>query len=201
MNKALAGLVLLAAAPGASATGVDLALGNESANLAVLLNPYQLYAGGGSELALGAFTSEAGDRLAHVTLMAKGRRQTESSTTMLGAGIRAVYGELEIAEEMLIDDEEDSEKVGAIGLGVQAGVLVSPSRSTPVEIIGEAFMAPSIASFTDAERYIELSARLQVEVIPQAKVYLGYRRLSFDTNDYDSLNIDSGFHVGLQVTF
>ena len=200
MNKALAGLVLLAAAPGASATGVDLALGNESANLAVLLNPYQLYAGGGSELALGAFTSEAGDRLAHVTLMAKGRRQTENSTTMLGAGIRAVYGELEIGEDIVVD-EEDTEKVGAVGLGIQAGVLVSPSRSTPVEIIGEAFMAPSIASFTDAERYVELSARLQVEVIPQAKVYLGYRRLSFDTNDYESLDIDSGFHVGLQVTF
>ena len=200
MKKALAGLALLAAGPAAQATGVDLALGNETANIAVIFNPYQFYAGGGSELALGAFTSEAGDRLAHATLLARGYRQSGESLYSLGAGIRAVYGELEIAEEIVID-EEDTEQVGALGLGIQAGVLLSRSRSTPVEFIGEAFMAPSIASFTDAERYVELTARLQVEVIPQARVYLGYRRLSFDTNDYDSLNIDSGFHAGLKVTF
>ena len=200
MNKALAGLVLLAAAPTAKATGVDLALGNDAANLAVLFNPYQFYAGGGSELALGAFTSEAGDRLAHATLLARGYRQSGNSLYNLGAGIKAVYGELEIDESLVVDGE-DSEKVGALALGVQAGVLLSSSRSTPVEFIGEAFMAPSIASFTDAERFVELAARLQVEVIPQARVYLGYRRLSFDTNDYESLNIDSGFHVGLKVTF
>lgn len=205
MKKALAGLVLLAAAPAmaptpARATGVDLALGNTAASIAVLFNPYQFYAGGGSELALGAFTNEAGDRLAHATLLARGYRRSGNSQYSLGAGIKAVYGDLEIGDDLVIDDE-DSEQVGALALGVQAGVLLSSSRSTPVEFIGEAFLAPSIASFTDAERYLELAARLQIEVIPQARVYLGYRRLTIDTNDYDSLNIDSGFHVGLKVTF
>ncbi len=114
--------------------------------------------------------------------------------------MRAIYGELEIDEDLVVDGE-DSEKVGALALGVQGGVLLSPSRTNPIDFIAEAFMAPSIASFTDAERYLELSVRLQVEVIPQARVYLGYRRLSFDTNDYQSLNSDSGFHVGLKVAF
>lgn len=199
MNKALAGLVLLAAAPGAEAAGVDLSLGNEVANLSVLFNPYQFYEGG-SELALGAFTSEAGDRVVHATLMARNKRLTGQSLYTLGAGIKAIYGELEIDETLVIDGE-DTERVGALGIGVQGGVMLSRSQTSSVEFIGEAFMAPSIASFTDAERYIELAARLQVEVIPQALVYLGYRRLSFDTNDYESLNIDSGFHVGLKLMF
>lgn len=206
MKKVLASVLLLAtvstAASNAAATGIDLSLSNETANLAVVLNPYQFYAGDGSELVLGAFVSEAGDSLFQAALMARGYRQSASGESQyrLGAGLKAVYGEVEIPDEIQIDGE-DSEKVGALGIGIQAGVLLASSRNNPIELLGEAFMAPSISSFTDAERYIELGARLQIEVIPQAVTYLGYRRLSFDTNDYEALRLDSGFHLGLKVTF
>lgn len=200
MKKALAGVLMLVAASGAEATGVDLALSNETAALVLLLNPYQFSAGGGSELALGAFVSEAGDNLFQATLLARGYRQSGNSYYSLAAGLKAVYGDLEISEDLVLDGE-DSEKVGAIGLGVQAGVQLVSSRHTPIELIGEAFFAPSISSFTDAERYLEIGARFQVEVIPQARAYIGYRRLSFDTNDYENVSLDNGFHVGLRVTF
>ncbi len=200
MKKALAGVLMLAGASGAGAAGLDLALSNETANLAVLFNPYQFHAGGGSELVLGGFVNERGDNLLHATLMARGKRQTGNSVYSLGAGFRAIYGELDIDDEIVIEGA-DTETVGALGIGMQAGVLLASSRYTPVELIGEAFLAPSITSFTDADRYMEFGARLQVEVIPQARAYLGYRRMSFDTNDYDGLRIDSGFHFGLNVSF
>lgn len=200
MKKALAGFLLLVSTSSVGAAGLDLSLSNETANLAVLLNPYQFRAGGGSELVVGAFVNETGDNLIYSTLMARGKRQSGNSVYTVGAGFRAIYGELEIPEDIVIDGA-DTETVGALGLGMQAGVLLASSRHTPVELIGEAFMAPSIASFTDADRYTEFGARLQMEVIPQARAYLGYRRLSFDTNDYSALRIDSGFHLGLNISF
>lgn len=198
MNKALVGVLLLASASSAGATGVDLSLSNETANLTVLLNPYG-YAGVGSELGLGGFISEAGDNLLQASLMARGYHQSARSQYRLGAGLKAVYGELEIPEDVRIDGA-DTEQVGALGIGLEAGLLLAQSTN-PVELVGEVFMAPSITSFTDAEQYLEFGARLQIDVIPTAKAYLGYRRLSFDTNDYDALRIDSGFHLGLKITF
>lgn len=200
MKRALAGVLMLASASSVGAAGVDLALSDETANLAVLFNPYQFNQGGGSELVLGGFVTESGDNLLRATMMARGKRQSGNSVYSLGAGFRMVYGELEIDEAIAIDGA-DAEKVGALGLGFQMGVLLASSRYTPIELIGEAFLAPSITSFTDAEQYSEIGARLQVEVIPQARAYLGYRRLSFDTNDYNGLRVDSGFHLGLNISF
>ena len=200
MKKALAGVLMLASASSVGAAGLDLALSNETANIAVLFNPYQFRAGGGSELVLGGLTNETGDNVLHATFMARGKRQSGNSVYSLGAGIRGVFGELEIDESIAIDGD-DSQRVGAIGLGIQGGVLLASSRSTPIELIGEAFIAPSIASFSDADRYTEIAARLQVEVIPQARAYLGFRRLSFYTTDFDGVQVDSGFHLGLNVSF
>jgi len=200
MKKVLAGALLLAGASGADAAGIDLSLSDEAANLLVLFNPYQRYSDGGSELAIGGFVSEAGDNLLQLSLMAQSQRLSGGSLYRLGVGMKAVYGEIEVPEDMRVEDD-DTEQVGALGIGIQAGLLLAASRNNPLEIIGEAFLAPSITSFTDAERYVELSARLEITVIPQAQAYLGYRRLSFDTNDYDSLQLDSGYHLGLKVSF
>ena len=126
MKKALAGLVLLLGPLGVNAGGVDLALSNETANLSLLLNPYQFYEGGGSELALGGFISEGGDSLLHATLMARGYRQSATSQYNLGAGIKAIAGDVEIGDDEVVDSagEADDESVGAVALGFQAGLLI-----------------------------------------------------------------------------
>ncbi len=79
--------------------------------------------------------------------------------------------------------------------------IILSGRNNPVELNFEGFLAPSITSWADAERYTELSARLQVEVIPQAQAYIGYRRIRFDTNDYDDVNLDRSVHLGIKLTF
>ncbi|MEE9319223.1 MAG: YfaZ family outer membrane protein [Granulosicoccus sp.] len=202
MKKALAGLALLLCPLGVNAGGLDLALSNETANLSVLLNPYQFYEGGGSELALGGFISESGDNLLHATLMARGYRQTSTSQYNLGAGIKAIAGDVEISKgEVEGSTAADDESVGAVALGFQAGLLIASSRYNPMELSFEGFYAPSITSFSDAERYSEFSARLQVEVIPQARAYIGYRRMRFNTNDYNNIRLDRSIHIGLKITY
>lgn len=182
------------------ATGLDFALSNETANLSILLNPsYQFTEGGGSELALGGFVSEQGDKLAHATLMARGFRQSGGTHYSLGAGMKAVAGD--IAIPAVAQRAETEESVGAVALGFQLGVLLASSAHNPVELAFEGYLAPSITSFSDAERYAELGARLQIDVIPQARAYIGYRRMQFDTNDYSDVRLDRSVHVGIKLTF
>ena len=200
MKKALAGLCLLVGSSGVQAYGLDFALSNETANLDVLFNPQSFQRVDGSELAVGGFISEAGDSLAHATLMARGHRRTENSMYNLGAGIKAIGGDIQIPDGAVADNGEDTESVGAVAIGFQVGLLFA-SRYNPMELSFAAFLAPSITSFSDAERYSEFSTRLQIEVIPQAQAYIGYRRIRFDTNDYDSVGIDRSVHLGIKLNF
>lgn len=201
MKKTLASIVLLLGTIGAAeASGLDLALSNETANLSLLLNPYPLTGGGGSELAVGGFISEAGDNILHATLMARGYRQSATSQYNLAAGLKALGGQIEVDENNVLPDEDD-ETVGALALGMQAGLLLASSKYNPMELSFEAFYAPSITSFSDAENYAEVAARFQVEIIPQARAYIGYRRMQFDTNDFENVSLDRSIHIGLKITY
>ncbi len=200
MKKLVAGACLLFGSFGAQASGFDVALSNETANLQLLLNPYQFYQGGGSELAVGGFFSEQGDKLAHATLMARGYQQSERSQYSLGAGVKLIAGDIAIPNDVSLGGE-DKESVGALALGFQGGLLLASSRQNPLELSFEGFFAPSITSFSDAEQFSEIGARLQIEVIPQAKAYVGYRRMRFDTNDYSQVRLDRSVHIGIKLTF
>ncbi|MFK7852873.1 MAG: YfaZ family outer membrane protein [Granulosicoccus sp.] len=206
MKKALAGLFLLFGSTTVLASGLDLALSNETANLTFTLNPDPLFYGsqaqevaGGSEIALGAFITEDGANILHATLLARGYRQSVNSQYQISAGMKLIGGEIKVEESRAAAGREET--VGALGLGFQAGLLLRQSPYNPVELSIEGFYAPSITSFTDAERYSEITTRLQVEVMPRARVYFGYRRLRFDTNDFDNVRLDRSAHFGMSISF
>jgi len=199
MKKAFATLALLLTSLSAQATGLDIALSNKTANVAVLLNPYNFRAGGGSELAVGGFINEGGDSLVFASLMVHGVRRLPQQHYNLAAGVKVMTGDIEIGEEFDAPEGE-SESVGALALGFKAGFVI-PSRQNPMELSVEGFMAPNITSFSDAERYSEFNARFQVEIVPQALTYIGYRRMRFDTNDFDNVRLDRSMHLGIKLTF
>jgi len=199
MRKAFVALALLLTSLSAQAAGLDVALSNRTAKIAVLLNPYNFRAGGGSELAIGGFLNEAGDNIAFASLMAHGVRKLPDQQYNLAAGVKLVAGDIEIGEDFE-DDAGDSESVGALALGFKAGFVI-PSRQNPMEISVSGFMAPNITSFSDAESFSEFDARFQVEIIPQALTYIGYRRMRFDTNDYNNIRLDRSVHLGIKLTF
>ncbi len=185
----------------ARAEGLDLALSNETANLNLILNPFSpralrssrnplRAAPRGSELSIGAFVNEIGDNLLHATILARGVNIANGTQYKLGAGMKVIGGDLEI-----------DEKVSALALGFQASVLLGYADTNPIDFTVEGFFAPGITSFSDAEQFSEIAARLQVEVIGQARAYLGYRRISFDTNDFGEQQLDRGIHLGLNITF
>ncbi len=200
MKRLLAGLVLISASAGAQAAGLDLALGSETANVQFLFNPYQIETGSGSELAIGAFVNEGSDVIVSGTLMASGLRQTDISQYNLGAAVKILGAQIDIDEADVVAGE-DAQTLGALALGFKFGVLLNPSRTAPVEAGLEGYYAPNITSFSDAQNYFELAARLQMDIIPQAKAYVGYRRIRADTRLYDSLELDGSLHVGIRLTF
>ena len=172
MKKYLVGMALLIAAGPIWAGGIDLALSNETANLSVILNRDPFYTDqartqdGGAEIAVGGFISEVGDNLVHATLLARGVRQTLNSQYHISAGMKLVGGEIEVGEDR--ENATDSETVGALALGFQGVLLLQESAYNAVELSFEGFYAPNITSFSDAERYGEVSGRWQVECRPLA---------------------------------
>ena len=141
-------------------------------------------------LALGGFVNEAGDNLFHATIMARGVNRAGGTQYKLGAGMKLVGGDLDV-----------DETVSALALGFQTSVLLANTNTNPIDFTFEGFYAPGITSFSDALSYTELAARLQVEIIGQARAYVGYRRLTFETNDFGDQRLDRGVHIGLNITF
>lgn len=191
--RAIAGLLVLAGPAALLAGELDLSLSNETAHLSVQLNPGTRYVPrttSGTDFTIGAFTNETGDNLLFGSMMARGVRQSATTQYKLGAGVKLVGGDLDI-----------SESVGALALGFESSILMASSFYNPVDFVLHGFYAPSISSFEDAESYTEFGARLQVEVIPRARAFLGYRRIHFDTNDYSDLTLDRSVHVGLSLSF
>jgi len=193
MKRLLAGLVLLLGSTHTWAGGgLDIALSNDTAYLSVLMSPYRMERfAGGTEVSIGAFTNESGDDLIHGTLLARGARETTNGQFYkLAAGVKLVGGDL-----------ESRQTVGALALGFQASLVLAPSQYNPLDFIVEGFFAPSISSFNDAEEYSELGARIQVDVVPRARAFLGYRRMIFDTESVESVILDRSVHIGLSITF
>ena len=205
MKKLLASAALLIATGPVWAGALDLALSNETANLNVTLNRDPFYSredraqDGGAEIAVGGFISEAGDNLLHATLLARGIRQTVKSQYQISAGMKLIGGQIEAGNDR--DNRNDGETVGALALGFQVGFLLAPSENNPVELSVEGFYAPDITSFSDAERFGEVSVKLQMEIMPRARAYIGYRRMRFDTNDFENIPLDRSAHVGLSISF
>jgi len=206
MKKLAAALILSVAPLGAFAGGLDLSLSNETANITYLFNNDPLNrerrpnSDGGSELALGLFFNEAGDNMVHTTLLARGYRQSVTSQYQVSAGMRLVAGDISISDDQARIGNND-ESVGALALGFQAGMLLQAGNFNPVDLTFEGFYAPSITSFGDAERYGEVAVRLQIEIMTRARAYIGYRRIRFDTNDFDNVTLDRSAHFGLSISF
>lgn len=65
---------------------------------------------------------------------------------------------------------------------------------------GHVYYSPSIISFGDVDRYFEYGVRAGYQVLRNANVYVGYRQIKADFGG-GYFDLDSGFHVGVNLTF
>jgi hypothetical protein len=64
---------------------------------------------------------------------------------------------------------------------------------------GELYYAPSIVSGGDLERHLQWALRAEYQILRQANLYAGYRRVR--PNFGQTVTFESGMHVGLRLDF
>lgn len=89
----------------------------------------------------------------------------------------------------------------ASALALGGMVRYSPPATQRLGIVGLVYLSPNIVTFGDADRYIETGVRMEYEVIPQAVVYLGYRRIGFGLKAQTTAILDEGVNLGVRVSF
>lgn len=167
---------------------LDLSFGDDSARF--------VYEGQLSRTATGPmlvdvgylFGDETGD-LGHVGLKVKG-------------DVGAQYLQVEAALGGTLfwaQPDEVDEDGGALALTGE--VYIVPPQATRLRIVGELHYAPSVLSFNGADEFYEVGARVEYEVLQQARVYGGYRVARMEFDDAGSVDLDDGFHVGLNISF
>ncbi|MBI3187038.1 MAG: hypothetical protein HYZ31_04075 [Gammaproteobacteria bacterium] len=175
----------------ANAAGVDIKLGNEAAEFTYLTKS-STFGYGGLDIGMGVFFNETDDLQLNVSGMVTGNSAGNNRSWKFGVGAKLSYASL--------DDTTPDADVGALAIGLQVRYVI-PS-STPVAFLGEVFVAPSITSFSDAERYLEYRLAIELEVTPSARAYLGYRQMEYElTGGYDYDEMDGSGHVGVRFDF
>lgn len=89
---------------------------------------------------------------------------------------------------------------GGVGLG---GFFRYRLPQAPaVSVAGYAYYAPPVVAVSDAESLFDTDVRLQYNLIPTARVYLGYRYTGIKIEDVkDRFELGDGGHVGLKIDF
>ena len=67
--------------------------------------------------------------------------------------------------------------------------------------IGYAYGAPKASTFGDFEGWLEYAVGVDYQVLKGASVYLGFRQVKVDVENFGNFTVDSGWHFGLRLNF
>lgn len=187
MKYLLAGCAMVAATA-VSANELEIALGGDTAALKIVSDSASIGAGG-ADLQLGAFYNDDDDYMFDLGMIVQGRPAGEHPTSF-GLGAKAMVGGV---------DNPDL-GFGAVGLGGKVSHHIP--NNMPVTLSAEIFYAPSITSFNDAESVMDLTVRAEMDVLPAASLFVGYRQLSVEfENISDDYDLDDEFHIGMSFQY
>lgn len=95
----------------------------------------------------------------------------------------------------------ETDPASGAALAVGAWARLNLAGANRFAIAGNVHFAPSVTSFGDMERYVEYGVRAEYEVLRNASLYLGYRRVEADFDVVEDVDLDKGVHFGMQFTF
>jgi len=170
------------------ATGLNLALSNETANIE-LFSPFSQIDEGG-QLSLGVFYNDLDDVILHSKLVAVGVPTSTRIPYKLAFGAKAYLGEI----------KDGAVDAGALAIGGSINIQY-PLGYNPVDLTIEGFFTPGITTFGDTESLIEIGAMLSIEIVPQAKAFVGYRLLEIEDKANINWELDDNVHFGIRFQF
>ena len=129
------------------------------------------------------------ETLVHGGLLVSGENWSKSGTFDIAIGGRLLYASF--------DASPNNEELLALAFGGRV-------RFSPVPrlgIGGHFSYAPDITAFMDSEAYEEYGLRLDYQILPQAFVYLGYRKIEVDFGFPENVELDDNGHIGFKMAF
>jgi len=172
-----------------SAQEIDMTLSNDSAQFRYITHSNAGF--GDSEIDFGVLYTNSDEVMGMLGLMVVDDAGSGSPGLKVGLGIKAFTVSATKAGDF---------DAAALSLGAELNYTL-PGFSDRLALNGQIFYAPDIVSFMDANRYMYSTARIEYEVLPQAVVYLGYRRVRIGLSAMPSVTLDSDTHLGVQFYF
>jgi len=141
---------------------------------------------GKSELHFGYLYTNDKNSFADLGILVKNEVGSNAPGVTVGVGIKGLFAK--------------GQNYDASALAIGGLVRFAPFPDKRFGISGLLYLSPNIVTFGDADRYVETGAKLDYEVIPQAVVYLGYRKIAFNLKSSEA-TLDEGAIIGVRVSF
>ncbi|MBI3480378.1 MAG: hypothetical protein HY016_08505 [Nitrosomonadales bacterium] len=185
----IAVIALLTASSTALADKVDVTLRDTSAQF-----QYKSSLGrdalGKTEFHAGVLYVNKNNMMTDIGLMVKDELGGNAPGFSVGVGLKGLGARV-------TDGNPTDSWVSALALGG----MVRYSPAPRVGIVGEVYFSPNVVTFGDADRYVESGTRAEFEIIPQAVIYVGYRRIGFNIKSQPYAVLDQGFTLGVRMSF
>ncbi|HHJ18891.1 MAG TPA: hypothetical protein ENJ84_03535 [Gammaproteobacteria bacterium] len=143
---------------------------------------------GGADFTVGGLFNEDDDIVAMVGLMAQGSPAGQQPYT-IGIGGKAYFAAL---------DKPDA-SIQAVALGAKLMYFIP--ANIPLSFGGEVFFAPGITTFGDGNDLLDARLRFEVDVLPSASIFFGYRNVNIELENGAQYDVDEFVHLGLRIQF
>ena len=170
----------------AQASSLDVALSGDSARVGYIA-PFRAGDFGLNQYEVGVLFTDRDDVVASFGLRVSDEAGADSPGLEVGLGLKAYAA------------SADNNGSLALGLGGEMHYLPPNLKRVGFGLFG--YFAPDIVAFIDSDKFFEWGARLEYQVLPEATLYLGYRKVEMGLNTGGNLNIDSGGHLGIKYGF
>lgn len=182
-----AGLLAYCAAWPVQAADFEIALSQETASLELIADS-DIVGVGGADLLFGLLFNEDDDIMGSLGMLAYGVPAGEQPFSF-GLGGKIYYVSL---------DQADA-SASALALGATAKYHIPGNM--PMAFGGELYFAPGITSFQDADQFLDFRLRYDIDILPSATGFLGYRLTTVDFEAGGDYDIDDNVHLGIRIQF
>ncbi|HHM05314.1 MAG TPA: hypothetical protein ENJ19_06175 [Gammaproteobacteria bacterium] len=186
MRSVAALACFISAGSAGAAQSLDISLSDDTARV-VYAGPTGQQGFGRGEFTVGLLFTEQEDFFGELGIRVIGEAGTDAPGLLAGVAVKAVG---------VAADAGD-----AVALTLGGLVDYAPPPLPRLHLEAAVNYAPGIVTFLDGDRFYHWSLGVGYEVLRDATVYLGYRKMRLSIDKGPDLNLDNGGHLGLKFKF
>ncbi|MBV1882942.1 MAG: YfaZ family protein [Pseudomonadales bacterium] len=95
----------------------------------------------------------------------------------------------------------NSESIDGAALALGGFFRHTLSAANLISIRGDLYYAPGVVAFNDADRYFEISLRIEYKLMDRADIFVGARKVEIGLDKAGDADVDKGAYAGLIIHF